>query len=719
VASSFSLHLTRGHFLLLLLFVALAGGFSYLFYRRRPSGMIGSDWPLAVLRGVGLSLLLLALFEPFVGLVLDARQKPLIPLLIDTSGSMSVDDVPPNRLGAALAAVDRELLAGLKEKAETVLISFSDLLTVAPESLHPSGTVTDVGGAIGDVSRALGRAPSALVLLSDGNSNVGENPIDAALEAGFPVYTVGVGDPRPKRDVLVKVVRTNEIAYTGDRVPVEVDIESEGFGGVKTVVSVHEKGILLEEREVTLSGTRQEQSASFEVNPTTPGLHTYRVVVDSLEGEMTGENNAIPFAVRVLKSKIKVLLLGRPSWDAKFLMRAISLDENVAMSQLLTLGSSERVLIEEDKESEGRLPSSAAELAQFDVIVIHSPRAEQIPEALAELVSDFVSSDGKGVLFMGNIADAPSGLEPLLPVIVSGKLEKQAKFEPTPGGLSHPTTSLDDDIYRSEVIWKGLPPVRVEDRAIGLKKGATSMAVDPATKTAQGPMPTIAIQRFGRGKTMCILSNETWKWSFMPVGLGKPNDAYSRLFSNVFRWLVARQEMDRLRVRTDKNMYTSGEKVTFLAEFYDENYRPDDRADVRVNVPAAEPLEIPLAAMGHGRYEGTAEALPPGDFTYRAFAYQGEKKVAEARGELVVEDLTLEFMETRMQEDELRTIAEMTGGKYYPLSDVSGLPGEVSLETVVEKKRLEFDLKTSPPLFLVVIVLFAAEWVWRKRRGLA
>jgi hypothetical protein len=719
MASGISLHLTRGHILLFLSFVVLASVFSYLFYRRRPSGIIGTDWPLAILRGVGLSLLILALFEPFAGLVLGVEQKPLIPVLIDTSGSMSVGDVPPNRLSAALNALDEGLLESLKGKAETTLISFSDVPSIATESLCPVGAVTNIGGSIRDLDGILGRDPSALVLITDGNSNVGENPIDAALEAGFPIYAVGVGDPLPKRDVLVKMVRTNEIGYAGDRIPVEVGIESQGYEGSKTTVSIQERGELLDRKEISLSGTRQEQSVRFEVKPTTPGLHNYRVVVDSVGGELTQDNNAFPFAVRVLKSKINVLVLGRPSWDAKFLMRTISLDENVSMSQLLDLGSGRYILMEGEKEREGRLPSAPVDLAPYDVVVIHSPGAGQIPEDLAKLISNFVSSDGKGVLFLGRVGDISGSLEPLLPVLVSGQLKKQVKFEPTPGGLSHPTTSLHDDIYRSETVWKGLPPILVEDRAVGLKKGASAMAVDPATKTAQGLMPTIAIQRFGRGKTMCILSDQTWRWYFMPVGLGKSSDAYSTLFSNVFRWLVARQEMDRLRVRTDKNIYTSGERITFLAELYDENYRPDDRADVRVSVPTADPVEIPLAAMGRGRYEGTAEALPPGDFTYRAFAYQGEERIAEARGELLVEELTLEFMETRMQEEELKAVAEVTGGEYYPLSGMGLLPGQIELETVVEKKRLEFDLKTSPILFIAIILLFATEWIWRKRRGLA
>ena len=283
MSGGFSLHLTRGHLLFLFLFIILSGFFSYLFYRRRPSGAIGRDWPLAFLRGAGLSLLFFALFEPIAGMVLNLRQKPLVPILIDTSGSMSIDDTSPNRLRAAERMIEKGVLPSLRKRAEAVVLGFSGHVQAVSDSLVPSGKVTDIGGSIREVPKVLGRQPSALILVTDGASNVGESPLGAAEEAGFPIYAVGVGEASMRRDVLVKMVRTNEIAYAGDKVPVEADIESKGFENEKTVVSIYEGKKRLDSKEITLSGDKQEQSVIFDLNPKTPGLHTYRVVVDYLK----------------------------------------------------------------------------------------------------------------------------------------------------------------------------------------------------------------------------------------------------------------------------------------------------------------------------------------------------------------------------------------------------------------------------------------------------
>jgi hypothetical protein len=719
MAGRVSLHLARGHVLLFVILAIAFAVFSYFFYRRRPSGAIGRDWPLAILRGAGLSLLLFALFEPVAGMLLNLRQRPLVPILIDTSSSMSIEDVSPDRLRAAEKVVQTALLPSLRKKAEAKLFSFSGHVETVSESLSPSGNVTDIGGAIKEIPGVLGRQPSALVMVTDGASNVGENPVAASMESGFPIYVIGVGDPGMKKDVLVKSIRTNEIAYAGDEIPVEADIESKGFEGQKTKVSVHEGSALVDAKEITLSGLKQEQSVTLNVNPKTPGLHTYRVAVEPLESELTKDNNSRSFGMQVLKSKINVLFIGKPSWDGKFLALATSEDKNLSLSQLVLLGKSKYTLLTGDKKSEGRLPSKPGDLAPYDVVVIDNPAKGELSSDFGKLMADFVSSEGKGVLLLGSVSGLPPALGPLVPVVVGpGESGKQVKFELTAEGLAHPAVSLATDIYESESMWKGLPPVQVQDRVLGLKSGATALGLDPTTKTAQGAMPVIAVQTFGKGKTMCILTNESWKWFFMPVGLGKSSTPYTILFGNVFRWLVARQELDRLRVRTDKNVYTSGETVTFSAELYDENYKPEDGADVRVKVLAKEEIELPLAGTGRGRYSGSLDALPAGEFALRTVAYKGKEAIAESRGKVVVEELSLESTETRMREDELEAIASASGGRYFSLAQADSLPGELKLESAVEKKRVQFDLKTSPLLFLVAVAIFGAEWIWRKRRGL-
>jgi Ca-activated chloride channel homolog len=140
-----------------------------------------------------------------------------IMLANDTSGSMAATDVAPSRLAAAekaanrfLAKVPGSVRVGLLEFNTTVALLQSPttdhaLVTSALAQLRVTG-----GTAIGDALRTAlhtlatvpreggKKPPGAILLLSDGASDVGSDPITAAQQAAanhIPIYTVELGTP--------------------------------------------------------------------------------------------------------------------------------------------------------------------------------------------------------------------------------------------------------------------------------------------------------------------------------------------------------------------------------------------------------------------------------------------------------------------------------------------------------------------------------------------
>jgi len=142
-----------------------------------------------------------------------------IMLANDISSSMSATDVKPSRLGAAQKAGSKfvtEVPAG----AQVGLIEFArrPVLLQSPTTNHqlalgaiaglrPGGGGTAIGEAITTALHTLTtlprkegkRPPGAIVLLSDGTSNVGPGPLAAARQAKadhIPVYTISLGTPK-------------------------------------------------------------------------------------------------------------------------------------------------------------------------------------------------------------------------------------------------------------------------------------------------------------------------------------------------------------------------------------------------------------------------------------------------------------------------------------------------------------------------------------------
>lgn len=221
----------------LALVAGLAGGSVWVARRRaggawsyprveQLAGLGGARRLAPTLYWAALTAVAVAVARPVVPLTLPVRGAAVV-LSIDVSGSMRSQDMHPNRLEAAKEAA-RAFLRGLSPATAVGLVAFAG----TAERIHPPTrdrarvlrSLEDLGfrprTAIGEglleaVAALPGRVrqpgpdfrpdPSlprgTVVLLSDGRSNTGIDPLEAAQLArrqNVVVYTVGVGDPAPR-----------------------------------------------------------------------------------------------------------------------------------------------------------------------------------------------------------------------------------------------------------------------------------------------------------------------------------------------------------------------------------------------------------------------------------------------------------------------------------------------------------------------------------------
>lgn len=181
-----------------------------------------------------LALLAVATTQPQVRAQVPYERATIL-VAIDTSASMSAEDMPPNRLEAAKAAAV-DFIEQLPPRYNVGLVSFSSnarvvsspttdhaLVARSIEGLGPPDGGTAIGEAvyssINDLRQILDEAaaggpsaspspdsedsddtedgsPAHLVLLSDGGNSAGRSPVaaaEAAREAGLPTSTIAYG----------------------------------------------------------------------------------------------------------------------------------------------------------------------------------------------------------------------------------------------------------------------------------------------------------------------------------------------------------------------------------------------------------------------------------------------------------------------------------------------------------------------------------------------
>jgi Ca-activated chloride channel homolog len=141
-------------------------------------------------------------------------ERASIMLVTDHSRSMLAEDVEPDRLTAGKKAA-RTFLGQIPARVRVGVVTYSD----APDAVHAPSENHDAAAAVIDQQAADGatatgealqtaldtitqdrrnghRAPAAIVLLSDGRTTAGRDPVQVAETARrlrIPIYTVSLG----------------------------------------------------------------------------------------------------------------------------------------------------------------------------------------------------------------------------------------------------------------------------------------------------------------------------------------------------------------------------------------------------------------------------------------------------------------------------------------------------------------------------------------------
>jgi hypothetical protein len=702
------------------LLIVLAAGVSYFFYRftlpsvTRPRRII-----LSLLRGAALALVLLLLLEPVLRSSFVTRHPPVVAVLADRSASMTIVDRTGNR-GEQINNLLTSVIPGaIPYSVETQFYSFGASLHGPLQ--HPVDSlgdeVTDIAAALLALTHERERLNiRAVIMLSDGMYTEGENPVYRAVGLGIPVYAIGIGDTAQQKDVLLTRITANDVVYAGSTAPVDIVIKSSGYGGEKAEVTLNDGTRILDRTVVVLPSGTAEVSARLSYTPEGEGSHRYTVRVSSLPGELTPANNRRLFSTKILRSTMRVLILAAgPSPDLSVIRGTLSEDPNISVRALTQkLGGG---------YYEGALTRQAVDSADC-VLSIGMPDAATT-SGTVELLRSAIVEKQKPLFYVGGKLIAPSKLltmAPSLPVVLEGFSpgEQEVEFVPDPSHLDHPLLAFGSDIGRN--VWNHLPPVFATHAVYRLREGAVSLG-SPRIRNVILPQPFMALRDIALTRSLSVMGYGLWRWRLMAQGNSDTAPLFASFLSSAIRWLTSREEGRSVRVTPTRDQFSRGEPVSFSGQVYNTNSQPVEDAQVSVEIAGeGEHLQTDLHPLGSGRYEGALEGLPPGEFTFRATATRGGHELGRDGGSFLVGGLNLEYLDTRMNAEVLRQLAYRTGGEFLTYREVNRLRellGSLQTLTPRDEQRIEaLELHRWPYVMALVLALFSAEWVIRKRSGM-
>lgn len=769
--------------LMIAVFVAVLLLSVYLY--RRASGLpLWLRMVLGLARLIALALVVASLFEPTAVVKETHTQPRSLPVLVDVSESMSMKDprkssediaaaaialgmlgeetLDPGEVAMRLDANQRQTIQAatrldlargiltheavpvFKKLGESLDISYhgfgqstqiiSDASTVSADdlkNLSAGEPATAIAASLEAVAKSGVTPPAGIVLLTDGIDNASSKQAESVLQdlgaRGIPVFPVPIGLEQPD-DISIRNIVMQEVAFSGDSVPVQVQVLSKGYEKRMARLSIQLNDREVFQRRIRLQGGLQFEDVEFNVDLHEKGAARVAVSIEPFEDEVSVANNRVERSIRVVNEKVNVLYIeGNNRWEFRYLSAILKRDPRLKTTFISSSAGPE--FARNSPEYIERFPSKREDAFKYDLIILGDVDSAFFTADELGLLEELIRDRGASLLVLCGPMHTPSSyagtpVETLLPI----RFQADSDWEPasesiypvlTPEGRSSMVMLLENDNDENDRIWSRVAPLDHLPPLQGVKPGATVLAtLSDATSGTQG-YPLVAWHRYGTGKCLSIATDRLWRLRF------KTGDKYHwRVWSQSIQFLTLSRlmgEHKRIRLETDRSFYQTGEQARIYAHVLDEDYEPMVQPSFEITVNGTdgnvlqERISLQPDRTSPGLYEGYFTAPAAG--RYRLQANEDDAEVANT-AEFQVASVNRELSDTHMRLDGLQRIASLTGGTCLAPDELSKLGDLLDKKPVTTTVRSERPMWDNWAVAVLLIGLLGMEWILRRRHDL-
>jgi len=520
--------------------VALLLYFRERTFAEQPKSLV---WGMGILRWLGYTLLAALLLSPLLRYLQTDRQEPVVVLAQDVSESVAME-MDTTAYAAQWAALREELSAkyqvvdytfGASVKAGGA-VSFQDKRT------NLDAVLTEISDVYG--SQNLG----AVVLATDGIYNEGTNPAYRNFQIKAPVFTVGLGDTTQRRDLLIRRVFHNKIAYLDDRFSIQIDVSARNAAGTNTRLSVSRVGDggskSLHTESISIDRNDFFTTREVVLDADRAGVQRYRISLTGIGEEVSTANNRRDIFVDVLDARQKIMLLA-----------AAPHPDLTAMRQALAAGKNNEVEVAYIKKFSGNV-------GDYALVVLHQLPATKNP---ANAVLDRLKATKVPTLFVLG-ENSPSRQ-----VIAAQDLLKYSGRAGTKGNdvsarlvPGFNLFTLSDDLKQA---LPKFPPLTAPFGEFSAGPGATTILKQRIGRV-DTEFPLVVVGESRGVRTGVIAGSGLWQWRLFDYLEYNDHEHFDELLSQITQYLTVQEDKRRFRVSLPENLFDENEPVQLDAELY-------------------------------------------------------------------------------------------------------------------------------------------------------
>lgn len=666
--------------------------FSFLLYRfKNPTTDVSPKiiYLLFITRALLVSALLFFLLEPFIKRIINEKEKPIIVIAQDNSASLIYTKDSGFYKKEYIENL-KKLRDKLSDKYEVITYRFSNSAELN-DTINFSGKETDFTTVYREIENNYSnRNLGAIVFASDGLYNKGNNLIYAPINLKAPIFSIALGDTTVAKDLYIKKIEHNEVAYLGNKFPVDVYVEAKKLNGKECIVSINRGNQTIIKQQVKISSDAFHQSFSFMLDADKSGIQRYRVLLTPLNEESNKINNTQDFVIEVIDTKEKIAIItSAPHPDAAAIRESIEGNQNFEVESYLVENFNSSVK-----------PYSLVILNQIN---LNSSQGTKI-------LNDLTANSTPWLLISSNGNDKIPGasVQSLSPKMNDAESYMAKEFS---------LFTISEDLKK---YIKEFPAVNTVFGNYNLSNSMSTLLFQKiGVVETENPLLSFAIN--GEHKYGIFFGEGIWRWRLRDFADHQNHNLFNELFGKIIQYLSVKADKSFFRVKT-KKIVNENETIEFDAEVYNNSYELISSPEVSLVLTNEKNQQYNYTfTKKSSAYQLTIGTLPPGEYSYKAITNNGTKAL-EQKGSITIKELFAE--QTRLVADHqfMSQLAFKNNGKlFYPnqldqLSD--SLLSNPNIKTITYSHKDISELIDLKIIFFILLVLLSLEWFVRKFNGL-
>ena len=655
------------------------------------------NWLLGTARFLVVTSIATLLLSPLLKSVISETKKPVVILAQDVSESVGVTMDSIQR--QAYSADFNKMRDDLSLKYEVKSYSFgSDVREGLDfEFKDKVSNVSEMLASLYDLysNQNLG----AVVLATDGIYNEGSNPIYASTKLTTPIYTVALGDTTAQKDIVLKRVFHNKIAYLGDKFSIQTDISAVNCTAQATNLTVSKivggKSQRIQQIPITINKNDFFTTKEIVIDADNAGVQRYRISVNGVQGEVTTENNSKDIFVDVLDARQKILLLANsPHPDVSAIKQSIQSNKNYQVTTDYVMGFK-------------------GNLAAYDFVILH-----QLPSAkydISSIMNQLNERKTPRLFIVGTQTALPALNKYQNLLSVSGNNsqsnEVQATIDP-----AFSLFTLDENVRNN---LRNFAPLTVP---FGEFKtgGEGSILLKQRIGKVDTDYPLLIIGD-DRGTKTGVLSGEgLWKWRLFDYLQYQNHDITEEIIAKTVQYLTLKEDKRKFRVNVAKNIFNENEAIDFDAELYNNSYELINEPDASLTIKDGEGRDYNFTFNKSSKsYKLNSGILPVGNYNFTGKVFNNGENLTY-NGQFSVQPVQLEAFQTTADHGTLRMLSEEYGGEMYYSNQLAELSAALTAKDIkpilyqTNKTRSVINLKW---IFFALLILLTFEWFMRRYHG--